>query len=1045
MSYFETSIREYVKSVIEAIKYFFPIEGKVNRLEIKNVEAKFDKDLYDYNLQREYRWKDKTWDIPIYATVVLKSKDGKVLDQKRVLIARVPILTPRFTFLVSGTEYHVPTQMRLLPGVYHEKKADNTIQANFNQINLKGRGIKLILNPKDFTILLEYGTVHVPLIPLLLSLGVKEERLRNIVGDKIYALNYKKTLNYNKLFRALGYENAPPNPAQTFKKLLESTTLTPEVTKVTLGKEYKKVDVDTLVRSLERVIEVLRGGKEDDRDSLLFKQVVTPSKILGERLRKMVVLKNRLKNTVDKRKKVADLGLSSFFTPAIRSFFTNSQISNVESFTGPISAMSAIGKITIMGEAGIGDIHRVTDKQRMINPSTFLFLDPVHTPDNIKIGTTLHLTSAIVGEKDGKLAVGLKDRKGKRVILTPEQVYNSVIGIKPYKDNRWMVLHKGKFAVVNKNKIDYFALHPLDFFSHLTTLVPFLNHDSGNRVLMAVKQLEQALPLKEREYPLVFPVINGRPVSEDLLDSMGIFFNKSPVSGTISKITSEYIYIKDKSGKTHKISMPKNYPLQDGFLDSEPLVKEGQKVKEGELLFDTNYTKEGRFAFGKNLLVAYMPFKGYNIDDAIVISESAAKKLSSEHLYEFSQYIDKDTSLSKKKYVSLFPSTPFTREQLTKLDDDGVIKTGQVIEEGDPIILVIHKELPTPEQFLLAKFSKKLAIPERDRSVVWERSTPGKVIKVVKSPKFVKVYIRTEEPARVGDKLANRHGNKGVIGAILPDSEMPKTKDGKVIDVALNPLGVISRMNMGQVLETLAGKIAEKTGKPYPVESFKEDYYTKIKEELKKLKIPDKEDLIDPKTGKAIPDVFIGPQYIMKLKHRAEPKLHARGAGAGEKYSYDALPLGSSEGGAQSLGHLGLYAMLAHGAKANLYEAQTYKSDYNPDFWYAFQSGLPIPRPKTPLTYQKFESYLRALGINIEKLGNVLQFVPLFDEDILKLSNGKVDATRIIRMKKGDPIAEEGGLFDPRLTGDSLVPNILISFYMKHCLTLFLNEHCVFF
>jgi DNA-directed RNA polymerase beta subunit/DNA-directed RNA polymerase beta' subunit len=1018
MNQFQEITKLHLEKVIKSIKSTFPIEGSHQIIDVDNIRVKNDVDLYDYNKQRDQKWNNKTFEVSIVGEVILKDKKtGKVLDKKTVLLGKTPVPTQRATYIVNGVEYVVPTQMRLMPGVYHEKKADNTIQANFNQINLKGRNIKLKLNPNDLSFNIQYGNSHFPVVQFLQNLGISEEEIVKSVGSNIYNANKNKKFSFDKLFKALDYKELPKNPKEEFINLLGKTVLSPDTTKITLGKSYEKVSPDVILKSANKLVGILRGVEnEDKRDNLAFKQFIAPEDLLAERVKASYHLKNRIKNNVDRFKDINRMGMAGLFTAPFKEFFNKTQISNVETFTGPMSVFGSRNKVTIMGEGGIKDIHTVTDAQREINPSTFLFLDPIHTPDNLKVGTTLHLTSAYNKTVNGKPMVTVYNRKTKKMEdIDPAVMITEPVGINKEGKN-WKAVLNGKTETLPDSKIKYIVPFKEMFFSDLSNLVPFINYNSGNRLLLGLKFIESSLPLKNSEPPLVKTSLNGKSFSGALLDSSGMLNDKAQEDGVVTKVTKEDIYIKTKNKKVIKQSQPYLYPLQDGFMSSISKVKVGDKVKKGQILYDTNFTKDGDLSFGKNLLTAFMSYKGINTDDGIVISESAAKKLVSEHLYPYELQKDSVTATDMKRYLANFPGA-FTTKQLENIDPDGVIKEGSIINPDDPVILVSRKEPPSPEELLLGKFHKSLLMPNKDRSLVWDKSCMGKVEKVIKTNKMIKVYIRTEETTRQGDKLGNIYGNKGVVN-VIPDNEMPKTKDNRVIDIILNPLGVIGRLNTGQILALGAGKIAEKTGKPYMVQNFSEENYVKkIHKELKDLKINDKEDLIDP-SGKVLKNVLVGPQYMLKLKHRSEKKLQSRGAGPTEAYSFDGLPVGSSDGGAQSLGHLGLYAMLAHGATESLYESQTYKGDFNPDFWYAMQSGAPLPKPKVPMTFLKFEGFMKALGVNTVRSKNTLQFTPLTDKNIMEISAGELkNPTKLIVTKKGEITPEPDGLFDQKITG----------------------------
>jgi DNA-directed RNA polymerase subunit beta' len=449
-------------------------------------------------------------------------------------------------------------------------------------------------------------------------------------------------------------------------------------------------------------------------------------------------------------------------------------------------------------------------------------------------------------------------------------------------------------------------------------------------------------------------------------------------------------------------------------MTATPVVKVGDTVEKGKLLADTNYTKGGDLALGTNLNVAYTPFKGYNFEDGIVISENASKKLTSEHMHREGIKKERGTVLSKKRFLAETAGR-VTKEQAAKLDDEGVVREGTRLVHGDIMIGALKEEAASRERQALAQFSKGKIKPVVARPRTWDKEYEGTVSQVVRHGKDTTIYVKTETPAGIGDKIVGRHGNKGIISMVLPDHEMPHTKDGESMDVLLNQSGVPTRINLGQALETAASKIAKKTGKTYVVNNFdpkNPDYTRGMLKELKDHGLSDQEELIDPQTRKSYGSVLAGKQYIMKLEHQAEKKMKNRFRGP---YSVNRSPKGGGDSGGQQMDMFGLTALLAHGAKENIRESQTSRSDMNDDFWMSIQAGDPIPAPKIPFAYKKFEGLLRAAGVDVEKNGNELQLAPLTDSQVLKMSNGELK--RPERRLEGNAKPAEGGLFDPEVTG----------------------------
>jgi DNA-directed RNA polymerase beta subunit len=638
-----------------------------------------------------------------------------------------------------------------------------------------------------------------------------------------------------------------------------------------------------------------------------------------------------------------------------------------------------------------------------------------------RIGITVHMAAAArkVGNDLEAAVIDAKTNKAK--FLKPIEAAEAVIGFRDQyvlKNDKLVPLGKkiratirGELKEVDPKDVQYIYPTSKGFFDISTNLIPFLHSDQGNRAMTASKQIEQALPLKFRENPLVQSEANKGITFEQVIGHG--FSGHAPADGQVSKITKEFIYIKGTDKKTYPVGMYDQFPLNTlVYLQSYPTVQVGDKVKKGQLLWDSNYTNKGSLALGVNLKAAYLPYKGANYEDGITISEDAAKKLTSLHKHDIALDIDSDTLLDLKKFQAYYP-TVLDVNAAAKLDNEGVVKVGQKVKYGDVIIAGLRKELPGPEAEALKKLHRGFVKPYRDTSQTWDDEDEGQVVEVVKSAKKVTVYITTEEPAKIGDKLSARHGNKGTITRIVPMSEMPRDAKNEPLDIILNPIGIPSRINVGQVLETAAAKVAEKEKKPYLVDNFSgKDYLADIKARLKASGLTDKETIKDPGLNKEIPGVMVGKQYFLKLDHPTRKKFSARARGG---YTLDQTPSrGGGEGG-QSINKMEYAALLAHGANANLREMGTLKSESNDELWRAVYTGQPLPAPQPAFAVKKLEAMIQGSGIDVIKSGNTVQITPMTDKKILEMSNGEIKDAVVVRGKDLKP--EKGGIFDPVATG----------------------------
>lgn len=592
--------------------------------------------------------------------------------------------------------------------------------------------------------------------------------------------------------------------------------------------------------------------------------------------------------------------------------------------------------------------------------------------------------------------------------------------------------------------VDYVMRHASQFFNITSNLIPFIGNTSGGRASMATRHMEQAISLQHREAPLVqvgTGLQQGVKTFEEIVGTQAS--HQAHHAGEVTAIKDDAIVVKDKHGQSHEYQVYKNYPLNDAksVLDSTPLVKVGDHVKEGQTIADTNYSRNGVIALGTNVRVGYIPYKGYNFEDGIVISESAAQKLASVHLHKHNVSVDSDTVLHKKRYITQHPAL-YNRAQLDTVGDDGVVKVGTKVVPGDPLVLSMKKTV-SQDRVGLSAIRKSLGEQFADRSVSWQGEAAGEVVGTFRKGDEVVVHIKSLEPMQVGDKLAGRYGNKGIVTKIVADKEMPHTPDGNHIEVALNPSGVPGRMNIGQVLETAASKIAKKTGTPYVVQNFNGgNQLAKVQAELKKHGISDTEELFDPTTSQKLGTALVGYQHMVKLHHQVDKKVSVRSGmnlpgHDSEKYDSNLQPSGGGHAGGQSMDPLGLYSLLAHGARANIREMQTWKSEgpdpqtspskqwqsQHHDVWDAIQHGDPLPLPKPTFAFRKFTDMLAGAGINMEKKGHQFILSPLTDSQILAMTGDRV-LTKPAELlyakvdpKTGDPKPKPGGLFDEKLTG----------------------------
>ena len=1068
------AIREKVDA---ALQDNFPVEGRTNKLVLNAVHFDETKaDHRDLKSQEAAKNSGRTWGVPVYGDISLVDKvTGKQVDRQKVRLLTVPKMTPRFSYIVDGAEKQVESLWRLRSGIYAHQKQDGTYRAEFNlKTSFAGDPrLNIPFDPEKKQFKLIHKTSKIPLYSVLKTLGVQDEDMKKAWGDEIYQANVvqpkKLTGDITKLYDRLVTHGVPSvgdkydDKAAQVVKTFHAAELLPDVTNAVLGKPIDHVNGEALLLASKRVLGVARGDiKQDDRDSLVFKTLHGFDDFLHDHLTKPQVkrtMKQKVGNNINRQTNVRDIVSGDLFGKPLKDFFTNSPLANNPDQVNPLEMLSNHRATTTISDydGGISSERMVTGKMKLINATHFGFLDPLHTPEGEKTGVTLHLPLGVkkVGNearaqvfdlKTGKIThVGPAELHSAPVVL-PDQVtwkngkptpIASAVKTKDPKSHEIidMPFKDGRYLIISAHQL----------FDESSNLIPFLQNNQGNRTMVAAKQLSQAVSLHHREPPHVqVRAAGGASTWERTVGTP--WAHESPVDGKVVAIKTskenghaDAIVIQGNDGKKHDLQLYNHFALNEAksFMHSTPHVKVGDKVKKDQVIADSNFTRGGSLALGTNMRVSYLPYKGYNFEDGIVISESAARKLTSEHMHRSSIELNLDTDhLDKKKFLAYASSTAkqMTREQADKIGDDGVIRVGAKVMPGDVLLAAIGKNNLSGEAArAIGRLDRKM-FDVKDKSIRWDSQHPGEVVKVVKSPngKDATVFVKTLEPAEIGDKMVGRHGNKGIITRILPNSEMPRIggPDGTHVEILMNPSGVPTRINLGQMLETAAGKIAAKTGTPYIVQNFGGagvDYTEKVKADLKKHGLSDQEAIYDPTTGRKLGDALTGNQYIMKLKHQVEGKLSVRGGSAQNSYTVDHSPKGTGAANpGQGVGQLEFYSMLAHGARHNLRDMATYKTnretgDNNDetahiDFWQRVMTGQPLPPPKSPFAYKKFETLLTGLGVNIKKEGNSMVLQPLTDKGVLALSNGELtDPGRVLRGKDAKEL--EKGLFDPKITG----------------------------
>lgn len=592
------------------------------------------------------------------------------------------------------------------------------------------------------------------------------------------------------------------------------------------------------------------------------------------------------------------------------------------------------------------------------------------------------------------------------------------------------VLKRGQFTEVPDNEVEYEFTSPNQFFNNTINLIPLVNSVQSQRTFYTDKFFNQALPIHNGEAPLVQTLKDadtGETFESYIGKQLGVVSSDDDDDDSVvTNITPDSITYMNKNGVEKVKPLYNNFAFnRKTFITNTPLIKVGDKIKKNQILAKSNYTdKDGTFNMGLNAKIAMVPYKGWSYEDGIVISEDFAKRMASEHMYSFSQDFEsrdekKNTTTDKAKFVALFPKK-YNNEQLKNIDENGVVRVGSIVKQGDPLILATAPRMVSSRDQELGRLSKYLKKARNDASKYWDHEDEGIVTDVTYTKNGWKVNVASIQPAKPGDKLSiGRAGNKGTITKILPQHLVPRTKDGEPVDVLFNPMGIISRVNSNLMYSMMLGKIAKKLGHPIKVPSFNkndEKWYDYVESLMKENGVTDAEELYDPEKDRVLDQpVTVGNDYVIKLHHTAESKLSGRSTGA---YDNNMQPLKGGFEGAQAKRLSGLEntALLSAGAYEFIKDGLQLRGQKNDEYWQAVRNGETPSLAKTsPFVWDKYIALMQGAGINTIDRGNgVLQLSPFTDKQFAAFNAKELENPYIVELSTMKPV--QGGLFDPSNT-----------------------------
>ncbi|AAT27767.1 DNA-directed RNA polymerase subunit beta [[Mycoplasma] mobile] len=741
-----------------------------------------------------------------------------------------------------------------------------------------------------------------------------------------------------------------------------------------------------------------RVGQDDDPDSLINKRIVG----VGE------LLENQFKIGLSKLEKNAKERMSAKeiekITPKnitnskpvynqFKTFFNSSKLSQFMDQVNPLAEISNKRRVTSLGPGGLNR-ETAQFEVRDVHSTHYGRICPIETPEGPNIGLILNFATYAKVNDFGfiqspyfKVNDGIIDYE-KPIFLTAAEEIDKKFAqstVSVDKDGKITtqnitVRQNHDYLIVSPSEVDYIDISSKQMTSIAAAAIPFLENNDANRALMGSNMQRQAIPLLEAEAPLVATGIEA-DIAKFSVSNLIV-----KEEGEVSYVDGTKIKVKSKNDKS-KTYYLKNFEHsnQGTLLSQKPIVKLGDKVEIGDLLTDASSFKDGEMALGKNVMIAFSTWNGYNYEDAIVISERLVKDdvFTSVHIEDQTIQFRTSKAGSDKLTREIPNVSNFSKRNL---DEEGIVKVGSEVVAGDILVGRVSpkgEENPSPEEKLLAAIFQKKPSTDKDTSLKVKHGHAGTVLDVQvlsrasgdvledSVEKIVKVSIAQKRKIKVGDKMAGRHGNKGVISIVAPVEDMPHLEDGTVIDIILNPQGVPSRMNIGQVLELHLGMAAKTLSTKFVSPGFDGLKFGTIQEILKEAKLPEngKFTLIDPMTGEKFDNkVSVGIMYMLKLSHMVDDKMHARSIGPYSLITQQPLG-GKSQNGGQRFGEMETWALEAHGASNILQEILTYKSDNiegRKGLYNSLATGNKIPAPGTPESFNVLSYELRGLSIKLE-------------------------------------------------------------------------------
>lgn len=1018
--------RNVYDTVLSAASSLKPIAGPEHTLSLVDVHYAADDPEYDKSHEKRAllergslaRRLRGTWQLTDNATQT-------VLSKKVATVANVPAILHDGTFINKGTRYAMGYQQRLRPGIYVRAKTSGGFESHVNVEQGHGRSHRYLLEPQTGVFSINIGHSKIPLYPLLDTLGAKREDIEAAWGPELTKRNMEKVDSkaISKLYERLvptklkadGDQGDPVAMRNKIREAFDDMIVDPEVVGYTLDRATDKVDADLILRATKQTLALAKGERDpDDRDHLAFASFHSAPDVFAERLTNDYgKIRRELFHKVARRGNVDNVPSSILDRQIDAAIFRSGLASSVED-VNPMEILSAITKVTRYGEGGLPSIDSTPDESRNVGVGQFGFIDPVVTPESLRVGVDGYLARNTFIGSDKKLYTKALDREGQEVVVSPGQILRSTFSIgRSDLPGRDLLIRNGKMVLSKPEEAEFRLPNAEDMFGHAAGVTPMKSAQFGQRSSMAARMGGQAMAVDDAEAPLVQTGVPGTEYDSYEArngERMGAVRASQP--GRVLAVKPDHIEVIYQGGEKKKISLDNNRPgARKSVYHQDALVQAGEEFAPGQLLAKSNYTdREGVQALGRNLRTGLMSLED-NWEDGLVVSQSAANKMRIQQAYKHNLETGDGKAVGKNAFLTRF-GTLYSAEQLDSIDDQGVIKPGSIVRTGDPLILATREK-----NGVGTRVHRQGKSNWGDSSVTWHHNHDGIVTDVFQSNKGAQVVVRSSKPLEDGDKLSGRAGNKGVI-TVWPDEQMPHDDDGVPLEVVISPQSVPSRGNSSFPIELLLGKVAAKRGKAYRVNDFEDrDLWKFAVEQAKQHGVSETDTLTDPRTGRKIKGVLTGQLFTMALSHMSESKQSARGLG---KYNSEGLPARGADDGAQAKRQSGqeLFAHLSHGAYDFNREGTLLRGTRNDDYWAAFMSGQQTAAPQVPEQYNAFITRLQASGINPVRRGSKTQLMAMTDKDVDEKSGGRiVTVADTVNMHKDlSPIA--GGLFDPRLFGE---------------------------